>query len=483
MVCEKLPQLGSGNQGLEYLFHPRSIAVVGVSQDDTNWGRMFLLPLIQFQYQGNLYPVGLQDGEIAGMKIYRSILDIPGPLDYVICCIPAQFTPQLVEDCVKKKVRAVQFFTSGFSESGEENGKELEQRLVDIARCGSVRIIGPNSLGIYCPSQGLTFLNTAPSLAKSGKVGFLFQSGGNSRELIEIGSTRGIYFSKGVSYGNACDLNESDFLEYLAWDKETEIIGIYIEGVKEGQRFFKALKGVAKIKPTIMLKGGRTQAGSQAAASHTGSLAGTMFVWEAVCQQTGAILVDDLDEMMDLMLAFSYLEPPSGRRVSIIGNSGGRTVQSADVCESAGLSVPSFSAAIRDTLREFIPETGASIRNPVDSYFLGWTPLLLSRTLGVLGSYDGIDLLIIDIPVTISLLGFGGHDDVRAQVETIKDFKTKCHKPVVAVVSYEGTPDILQFGFELQRAFIAGGIPVYYSMTRAARALSRFISYYKKDPS
>jgi acyl-CoA synthetase (NDP forming) len=483
MVYEKLPDLGSGNQGLEYLFHPRSIAVVGVSQDDANWGRMFLLPLIQFKYRGNLYPVGLQDGEIAGLKIYKSILDIPGPLDYVICCVPAPFTPQLVEDCVKKKVRAVQFFTSGFSESGEEGGKELEQKLVDIARCGGVRIIGPNSLGIYCPSQGLTFLNTVPRLARSGKIGFLFQSGGNSRELIEVGSTRGIYFSKGVSYGNACDLNESDFLEYLAQDEETEIIGIYIEGVKEGQRFFRVLKGVTRIKPTIVLKGGRTEAGSQAAVSHTGSLAGTMFVWRAVCQQTGAVLVDDLDEMMDLMLAFSYLKPLWGRRVSIIGNSGGRSVQSADICESAGLSVPSFPAEIKESLREFIPETGASIRNPVDSYFLGWTPPLFARALGILDSYNGIDLLIIDIPITISLLGFGGHEDVRTQVEAIKDFRTKCHKPLIAVLSFEGTPDILEFGFELQRTLINAGIPAYPSMTRAARALSRFIGYYEENPS
>ena len=384
MIYEEIPDFSSAGKELEYLFHPRGIAIVGVSQNPANMGRRFLLPLIQFHYKGNLYPIGLEDSEIAGLKIYKSILDIPEPIDYVICCIPAPSTPQLVEDCVKKRVKVVQFFTSGFSETGEEKGKELEQKLVDIAHRGGVRLMGPNCLGIYCPSQGLSFLNTTPSLARSGQVGFLSQSGGNSRELIEIGSVRGIYYSKGISFGNACDLNESDFLEYFAQDKETKIIGAYIEGVKDGGRFFRALRAAARIKPTIILKGGRTEAGRQAVFSHTGSLAGNEIVWQAICQQTGAMLVNDLDEMMDLMLAFSYLKPyvprqikgvegrasfpivprqikgagdeghPYGRRLGLIGVGGGRGVQSADDCERAGLSVPSFPPEIRQKDRKSV---------------------------------------------------------------------------------------------------------------------------------
>ena len=483
MIYKEISNFSSDGKELEYLFHPQGIAVVGVSQNPANLGRQFFLPLIQLQYKGNLYPVGLEDSEIAGLKIYKSILDIPEPIDYVICCIPASATPQLVEDCVKKKVKVVQFFTSGFSETGEEEGKELEQKLLDIARRGGVRLIGPNCLGIYCPSQGLSFLNTTPSLARSGQVGFLAQSGGNSRELIEIGSVRGIYYSKGISFGNACDLNESDFLEYFTQDKETKIIGVYIEGVKDGGRFFRALKAAARIKPTIILKGGRTEAGSQAVFSHTGSLAGNEIVWQAICQQTGAMLVNDLDEMMDLMLAFSYVKRPRGRRLGVVGFGGGRSVQSADDCERARLSVPSFPPEIRQKLREFTPEAGTSVRNPVDSSpFVFWDPLLFSQTLEIVESYDGVDSLLVYLPMAFAFVD-RGEQLIRVQVEAIKDFKAKSRKPLIVALLSGGIPRVLQLDFELERILLDAGIPVYPSLGRAACALSRFVKYYERNLS
>jgi len=483
MIYKEISNFSSDGKELEYLFHPQGIAVVGVSQNPANLGRQFFLPLIQLQYKGNLYPVGLEDSEIAGLKIYKSILDIPEPIDYVICCIPASATPQLVEDCVKKKVKVVQFFTSGFSETGEEEGKELEQKLLDIARRGGVRLIGPNCLGIYCPSQGLTFLNTTPSLARSGQVGFLSQSGGNSRELIEIGSVRGIYYSKGISFGNACDLNESDFLEYFTQDKETKIIGVYIEGVKDGRRFFRALRAAARIKPTIILKGGRTEAGRQAVFSHTGSLAGNEIVWQAICQQTGAMLVNDLDEMMDLMLAFSYVKRPRGRRLGVVGFGGGRSVQSADDCERARLSVPSFPPEIRQKLREFTPEAGTSVRNPVDSSpFVFWDPLLFSQTLEIVESYDGVDSLLVYLPMAFAFVD-RGEQLIRVQVEAIKDFKAKSRKPLIVALLSGGIPRVLQLDFELQRILLDAGIPVYPSLGRAACALSRFVKYYERNLS
>ena len=483
MIYKEISNFSSDGKELEYLFHPQGIAVVGVSQNPANLGRQFFLPLIQLQYKGNLYPVGLEDSEIAGLKIYKSILDIPEPIDYVICCIPASATPQLVEDCVKKKVKVVQFFTSGFSETGEEEGKELEQKLLDIARRGGVRLIGPNCLGIYCPGQGLTFLNTVPSLARSGEIGFLSQSGGNSRELIEIGSVRGIYYSKGISFGNACDLNESDFLEYFAQDKETKIIGVYIEGVKDGRRFFRALRAAARIKPTIILKGGQTEAGSQAALSHTGSLAGNEIVWQAICQQTGAMLVNDLDEMMDLMLAFSYVKRPRGRRLGVVGFGGGRSVQSADDCERARLSVPSFPPEIRQKLREFTPEAGTSVRNPVDSSpFVFWDPLLFFQTLEIVESYDGVDSLLVYLPMAFAFVD-RGEQLIRVQVEAIKDFKAKSRKPLIVALLSGDIPHVLQLGFELQRILVDAGIPVYPSPGRAACALSRFVKYYERNLS
>ncbi|MDY7019073.1 MAG: CoA-binding protein [Chloroflexota bacterium] len=483
MAYKKMPDFGSGNQDLEYLFHPRSIAVVGVSTNPSNHGQRFLIPLIKLKYEGNLYPVGLEDGEINGLRIHKSILDIPGPIDHVICCIPAPFTPQLVEDCIKKKVKTVHFFTSGFSETGEEEGKELEQKLVDIAHRGGIRLIGPNCLGIYCPSQRLTFPSAIPHLGQSGEVGFFCQSGGNSRELMEMGNVRGIHYSKGVSYGNACDLNESELLKYFAQDNQTKIIGAYIEGVKEGERFFKALEGVARIKPTLILKGGRTEAGTRAVASHTGSLAGSEQVWQAICQQTGAMLVDDLDDMIDLMLTFSYLKPPRGRRVGLTGIGGGKSVQSADDCERAGLSLPSFPPEIRERLHEFTPKAGTSVRNPIDSSpYVIWDPSLFSRTLEIVANYDEVDCLLIYIPAFSAFMDIGD-EVIRGQIEAIKDFKIKSRKPVVVALLPGGMPDQLQLGFELQQILIDAGIPVYPTVGRAARALSRFIKYHEENSS
>ena len=440
-----------------------------------------MLPLIRLEYRGNLYAVGLEGSEINGLRIHRSILDIPEPIDHVICCIPAPFTPQLVEDCIKKKVKTLHFFTAGFSETGEEQGRELEQKLVDIARRGGVRLIGPNCLGVFSPSQRLTFPSAAPHLARSGEVSFLCQSGGNSRELIEIGCVRGVYYSKGISYGNACDLNESELLEYFTQDKETKIIGAYIEGVKEGERFFKALKEVARIKPTIILKGGRTDAGTRAVASHTGSLAGSEQAWQAICQQTGAMLVDDLDEMIDLMLMFSYLKPPRGRRVGLIGIGGGKSVQSADDCERAGLSLPSFPPEIREKLREFTPEAGTSVRNPIDSSpFVIWDSSLFFRTLEIVDSYDGVDCLLVYLPAFFAFMDIGD-EAIRGQIEAIKDFKTKSRKPVAVALLPGIVPEQLQLAFELQQTLIDACIPVYPSVRRAARALSRFIEYSEEN--
>ena len=482
------PQVKStAGHELTRLFHPGSIAVVGVSQERRNAGQGMLLSLIKFGYKGNLYPVGLHRGRIAGLEMYQSILDIPGPIDYVICCIPAGATLKFMEDCVRKGVGVVHFFASGFSESGSAQGRELEQELVDIARRGGVRVLGPNCLGVFYPREGITFYDTtAPSLMRNGTVGFFCQSGGNTRELIETGTVRGIHFGKGVSYGNGCDLNESDFLEFFARDEETRVIGGYIEGVKNGRIFFETLRGVANVKPTIIFKGGQTGAGRLAAASHTGSLAGTARVWEAVCRQAGAMLVSDLDEMMDLMLAFSCLETgKAGRRVGIVSVSGGRSVQCADIWERAGFSIPPFPLEVQRELRRFTPEVGASTRNPLDAYVIFWNASLFLRALEVLSNCQGIDFLVIDVSIILSLTGIqgGGPESLRAQIEAIVRLKEKGSKQLIVVLPFEGVPDTMKLGFELEQRLIEAGIPVYPAMSRAAGALSRFVGYWEKAES
>jgi acyl-CoA synthetase (NDP forming) len=208
-------------------------------------------------------------------------------VDYVISTVPAKAAPGLIAECARKGVKAVHFCTAGFSETGEEEGLRLEPQLAALSKKTGIRIIGPNCMGIYCPASRLSFNTDFPK--ESGPVGLISQSGGNTESLIRRVVPRGVRFSKAISYGNACDLNESDFLEYLAGDPETEIIGLYIEGVKDGERFPQILRKAAEKKPVILLKGGITEGGARAALSHTGSLAGSEVIWRSLCNQLGVI--------------------------------------------------------------------------------------------------------------------------------------------------------------------------------------------------
>ena len=231
---------------LDYIFHPKSIAVAGVSSDTTrlSQGRHFLESLIDAGFEGKLYPFSRETGEVSGLKIYPSIKDVPGTVDYVISAIPAQHIPQLIIDCASKGVKAIHMFTAGFSEIEDEEGGQLQSQITALAQQTGVRIIGPNCMGLYCPKTHLAFHPDFPK--ESGNIGFISQSGGHSIYAVREAATKGIHFSKVISYGNAADLNESDFLEYLTHDPDTEVITAYFEGVKDGNRFLKTLKQVAK---------------------------------------------------------------------------------------------------------------------------------------------------------------------------------------------------------------------------------------------
>jgi len=241
------------NGSLQPLFYPTSIALAGVTVDNPqHWTRTFLDSLLEFQFEGSLYLVNPRGGEIQGIRVYQRFTDIPQNVDYVISTVPAKAAAGLIEECANKGVKAIHFCTAGFSETGEEEGVRFEAQLADLSQRTGVRIIGPNCMGIYCPGSRVSFRAEFPK--ESGPVGFISQSGGNTPGLINRVMSRGVRFSKVISYGNACDLNESDFLEYLAADSETKIIGLYIEGVKDGTRFRQALQKAAEEKAIILLK-------------------------------------------------------------------------------------------------------------------------------------------------------------------------------------------------------------------------------------
>jgi len=464
---------------LEYVFHPRSIAIVGVSRDPSSYATSsFLEPLIQFDYEGKTYPVNPEVSEIVGVKAYLGILDIPGPVDYVICCLRAELTPKLMRECVTKGVKVIQFFTSAFSETGREKGIRLEREIVEIARQGGIRVIGPNCMGIYCPSSRISFDASFPK--ESGSVGFLCQSGGNAIELVQLGDARGIRFSKVVSFGNACDLNEADFMEYFAHDPQTEVIVSYLEGTKEGGRFINALRETASAKPIIMLKGGEGEAGIEAVASHTGALAGNHAVWDSLSRQLGIMQVYDLEELVDLLLLFQHSKPPKGRRVGLVGTGGGRGVLATDSCEREGLAVPPLPEAVRRKLREIAPEEtypGTSVRNPVDSAGMDWNPDIFSQILKTIADYDGLDFILTYTRVTF------GTEKVAKVLDALTETKKNLNKPVAMVVRHSEEPKTVSYAFEMQNRCHQAGIPTFPLFSRAARAINRFVRYYEERQS
>jgi len=465
---------------LDYLFHPQSLAIIGLSSDSNrmNIGQEYLQALLSFGYKGKIYPVGLGGGEIFGIKIYPSIKDIPDTVDYVISAIPAVHTIPLIADCAGKGVKAIQIFTAGFSEIEDEEGGNLQAQLVANAKKTGIRIIGPNCFGLYCPKIGLTFPGGIPDGGdtKSGSVGFISQSGGNGAFVIREGVARGIYFSKVISYGNACDLDEIDFLEYLAHDPETKIITSYIEGIKEGRKFIQTLREAAKLKPVIICKGGTSDSGARAAASHTGSMAGGGVIWSSLLKQMGALQVNSMEELLDIVLLFMHVVPPKGRNTAIIGVGGGASVQAADVCSNAGLVVPALPAEIRRKLKEcYTSEVGGSFRNPVDMY---WGRRdLFQETIRMVASCEQIDLLIIHAGFTLGLSQ--EQEQVRQITEDIISLKDEIHKCTVVVLDSIWVPESKKATIETQRVLNNAGFPFYFSVSQAANALSKFIQYHQ----
>ncbi|MBW2086902.1 MAG: CoA-binding protein, partial [Deltaproteobacteria bacterium] len=347
---------------LEEILHPKSIAVVGAS--DGGRGGGFITPLQELSYQGKIYPVNPKYPEIMGLKAYPRVRDIPGPVDYVISSIPASEVLGLIEDCAQKGVKAVHLYTARFSETGRKDAADLEIEILRQARKGGIRIIGPNCMGVYYPDEGIAFSDGMPK--ESGHLGLASQSGQAVGEIVGFAAQRGIRFSKAISYGNALDFNECDYLDYFLQDPQTKVILMYIEGVRDPRRFLNLLRRTVAVKPVIIVKGGRGEAGTRATASHTASMAGSRRVWQAAIDQTGVISAVDLEELVDIAAAFYFLPGIAGRSVGVAGGSGGSSVLAADLCEEAGLDVIPLPDDIRERLKNQGNPIWDWIGNPAD---------------------------------------------------------------------------------------------------------------------
>ena len=470
------------NDVINNLFNPASIALVGVSSDITkpSAAQWFLKSLINFGYKGSVYGVHPSGGEIYGIKIYTNVKEIPGPLDYVVSAIPARFTPGLLKDCAAKGVKVVHLFTSGYSEIEDVAGKTLEAEVLNIARQAGIRIIGPNCMGFYCPSAGVTFAGEFPEQLgfpkKAGSLGLISQSGGNCIFCIRDATSRGVFFSKAISFGNAADINESDLLEYMTDDPETKIIAMYLEGVADAPRFKKALKAAVIRKPVIVNKAGNSETGARMCSSHTSAIAGSAGTWRSFLRQAGAIQAENMSEIVDISAVFTYLPRPAGRNVAVIGSGGGVGVQAADDVIKAGLQLPMLQEDVRRKLRDIYgSEAGSIFRNPVDVPPLASKERYVKAVKAVADSVN-IDMVLIHFPFDIWALVnkttlIGPFTDMVAEVAgSIK-------KPLAIVLHYCVSAQAVKLACETQEKLVNLGLPVFPSIPRAAAAINKYLAY------
>ncbi len=469
---------------LDPIFHPRGIALVGVPTGEANVAQGFFTSLLEhgFEERHGLYPVNPKAEEIKGIRCYPSLLDTPDPVDHVISLVPARVVPALVEQAIAKGVRSVHFFTAGFSETGDEEMAAMERSMVARLNEAGIRVLGPNCMGLYVPSEQIAFMPNFPK--EPGDILFVSQSGANASEVIRGLGARGPRFSKVISFGNGADLRAHHFFDYALHDPETEVVAAYVEGVQDGRRFFEAVREVAAVKPVILLKGGLTGAGARAAHSHTGSLAGSTQIFDAMCRQTGAWRAETMDDLHDVTIAATTgLRHVAGRGVALVGGGGGIAVLSADALAAAGLEVPPTPEETKRALHEFIPVAGTSVNNPIDTNVSG--PEAAERTLGIIARAENIDVVVTNPP--FGRLNAANPDEppdperdrdrafqeADAAVERLVRLQEETGVPFVILTRGQASEQIERFTQQAYRR----GIAVYPSIHRAARAIAAILDW------
>lgn len=449
---------------LDSIFNPGSVAVVGVPRG-LKTGKLFFMALQDQNYRGNIYPVNPTADNIDGLKAYPTVADIPDPVDLAIILVPESGCLKAVKDCAAKGVKGAVLFTSGYKESGTEDGRKKEEELVRIASRSGMRLIGPNCMGLYAPKSGLAFF---PGLSrKNGSVGIVSNSGSLANILCTMAPQRGLYFSKAISLGNECDLSSSDFLEYLGQDRETRVIGTYLESIKDGASFLEIVRTVSQDKPVVVWKVGLTPEGSEAAASHTGALASSADLWKGVVNQSGVIPVAGFEAWVDTLMGCSMLPDCLGNRIAIISGPGGLAVSAAEACGREGLKLAHLSAGTKAELERIVPPTGTSLRNPVD---VGLTASLEMNiyidSARAVASDEGVDAIVV--------IGMGMTEESNKEyTDAMIQFQKKYGKPFLMV-------NIPGFDRELVKTFLDEGIPFFETAERALATYARVRRYQRR---
>jgi len=455
---------------LKSFFEPKSVAVFGSLREGVGLGYGVIRNMLQFGYSGKIYPVSPSySGEVLGFRVYSAVNDVAEPIDAAIVITPPPTVPGIIEQCARKGVKAAVIVSENFAEAGAE-GAKFQQQLVDIVRRTGIRIIGPNTVGLFNAANGFItnpYLIVQKKIRKGG-IAYCSQSGyvGTAAQPLE---DRAVPVSKMCDIGNKCDVDEADLLNYLADDPETKVVAMHIENAKDGRRFMDAAHRVVARKPLLILRPGRSEEAARAVASHTASLVGNEQVYDSAIKQVGAIRLDTWLEYWEVPRIFAYQPLPEGNRIAILTLTGGVAVVGVDVAVSAGLALASFSPITAEKLKRIYPRLSS---NPVD---LG--PILSVSDNPFAVEEEVIALALNDANVDCAAISvYAGFDDIVAPiVEMFDHLKGRITKPV-AIWIYGMKLSAMD---EMSRQLEMRGLPTYFYLETAVKALSIAAQYSK----
>ncbi len=470
----------------EALFSPETVAVVGASNSLEKWGGGVFHSVLRTPALKRVYAVNKNTKEVQGVKTYPTVRDLPEPVDFVAIVIPFNDVLQVVQDCVARGVKAALIITAGLGETGPE-GTRLQEEIVSTARKGGLRLVGPNCMGHFNTANQFSTVRMGLSLDK-GEIAVISESGTFAAHILQCGAEMGVGFSKFVSTGNEADLHFEDFLEYFAQDEETKVITAYIEGLREGKRFFKLAKEITKKKPIVVVKIGKTRAGARAAKSHTSAIAGSDLIYDAVFKQTGVIRAEEVEELFDVALALLRQPLPKGNRVGILTFGGGFGCVASDACERLGLEVAPLSPQTIERLNAILPERWPHA-NPVDTVGFGFVtypclwPLIEDDNIDAVLMMGGIGRMGMMARRAMSdRFPPEGWDEqafkVREEEERknlakLYEYIKKYQKPVIVFNHSPGPMKDSPMFNELKE----NGVMMYPTPERAARVLAHLVAY------
>ncbi|MDD5224374.1 MAG: CoA-binding protein [bacterium] len=471
--------MNSDYKKLDQIFHPRSIAIIGASNRPGNAAVVFLKAHAVLNFAGPLYAIAPNGDQVPDFPTFKNVNHVPGPVDHAVIAVPAAYLLEVLSDCVRKKVNSVVIFTSGFSESGDPEGMEKERLIRAKARESGIRMIGPNCMGIYYPHNGMSFRPDLPPVEGPGEISYLSQSGGMAFGAVFLGNRFGLKYNKVVSFGNEVDLGGPELLDYFAEDPETKVILAYLEGTRDGRSLGRALIRAGARKPLVVLKGGLTETGVRAAASHTGALGGSRATWESVFRQAGAIQVDTVDELVGAALVLRRLPKFTGRKMVIITISGGLSVNFTDRAGFWGFEVPELAAETCQKLKRSFDIPGTSVKNPIDMAAAFMMFPIYPDVFRALDEDPETDLIFLVISIEFlayieSFMPGITDNSMNAFLGAIKEVK----KPLVVVL-----PSVIgeELRLRAEQLFVKAGFAVFESVDRAMKVLNLVRRYHQRS--